>query len=217
MAGEDKQSSSYEEQSAHDSAYQHDGDGYENYVETTVDPGYWLLLVTAVFCFGVMLIVLPCMVKYHLRRQANEDKQEDRKEALVKETRTENGSAVESKPTVEVSMKTIFRYDKETRKILRLAVPLTISSLASSVFSMIVFTLVSHRIGTKAIAALCVTEILLGLTDGVMYGPIYACTTLCAQAIGAGNQFLAGQYVQIATMMFLICYMPVVFLSLIHI
>jgi Na+-driven multidrug efflux pump len=71
--------------------------------------------------------------------------------------------------------------------------------------------LVSKYIGTKAVTAYALVQILAGLSDGVLQGPIYACTTLCAHAVGAGNYFLAGQYIQLAIIMYLLFNVPVVY------
>ena len=177
----------------------YDNDGFEGYVEDTVDPGPWLLVGTSIFCLGIMLIVVPLIVALRLRQRQQEQKP-DFEELLVSD---DNGPA-------NASWFSICSWSTETQKILKLAVPYTISSLASSIFTNVGLVLVSKNIGTKAVAAYALVQILVGLTDGVLYGPIYATTTLCAHAVGAGNTFLAGQYIQLAYLFYLFFSIPFV-------
>jgi Na+-driven multidrug efflux pump len=178
-----------------------DTDGFDNYVETTVDPGIWLLLITCVFCFGIMLVIVPLLVSFALKRRRKIHESSSTDESLVKGGRE----------PVEVTFWSVVCCNKETLKILKLAIPYTISALASSSLSNICLILVSKHIGTKAVTAYALVQILAGLSDGVLQGPIYACTTLCAHAVGAGNCFLAGQYIQLAIIMYLLFNIPVVY------
>jgi len=169
-------------------------EGFEGYEETTVDPGPWLLLSTTVFCFGVMLVVVPLLVWWKVKRR----NQKADNEALVGD----------GKIPVDTGIVSILRFTPETFKILKLAVPYSISALSSSSFSNLCLIFVSHHIGTKAVAAYALVEMLVGLSDGVLYGPIYACTTLCAHAVGAGNNELAGTYIQLAIVFYLLMNIP---------
>ena len=51
-----------------------DDDGFLGYVETTVDPGPWVIVGTTVFC-ALSIILLPCMLslgrRYEKRHQLN--------------------------------------------------------------------------------------------------------------------------------------------------
>jgi Na+-driven multidrug efflux pump len=40
-------------------------------------------------------------------------------------------------------------------------------------------------------------------------GLIDACISLCSHAVGVGNRRLAGQYIQIATILYTLCYIPI--------
>lgn len=51
-----------------------DDDGFHSYQEDTVDPGYSLLVATAIFCFASNLL-LPCFVSLGRRYQRRRDKQ----------------------------------------------------------------------------------------------------------------------------------------------
>ncbi|KAI2491329.1 MatE-like protein [Fragilaria crotonensis] len=178
-----------------------DGEGFDGYVETTVDPGIWLLLGTCVFCFGVMLILVPMLVSKTLEKRKAQSQAGVNNEQLV------DGA----KEPVAASFWNIVAFNVETRKILMLAVPYTISALASSTLSNACLILVSKHIGTKAVTAYALVQILVGLIDGMLQGPIYACTTLCAHAVGTGNSFLAGQYIQLSIVLYLLFNVPVVY------
>ena len=106
------------------------------------------------------------------------------------------------------SIKSIFRMDKESRRILRHAAPLTFYNVATSVLSNVCLALISWYVGTKQVAAYAVVGILVSLSEEFLKGPIYANTTMIAQAIGANNNVLAGQYVQLSLSLYLIMGTP---------
>lgn len=170
--------------------------GFDGYEETTLDPGPWLLLTTIVFCFGMMLVVVPLAVHYTVqsRRRTNAKLNDDD----------------ENKDQDHITLREIWSWDKETRKILRLAVPYSVSAVFSSTFSNACLILISQNIGVKSVAAYALVQVLAGLTDGILQGPIYACTTVCSQAIGAGNNVLAGNYIQLSLIMYGLLYVPVI-------
>ena len=89
--------------------------------------------------------------------------------------------------------------------LLKLAVPFTISSLASTVFLMLCFIIVSHNVTMLKITAYAIVCVLVGLMDGILYGPISACMTLCAHAVSASNVKLAGTYVQLPVTIYIGC------------
>lgn len=103
---------------------------------------------------------------------------------------------------VDMSARNVLRVDKETRSLLQLAVPFTISSCATSFFTTVCFIIISKNVSTLEITAFAIVLVLVELSDGVLTAPINACTTLCAQAVGAGNFTLAGTYLQLATLMY---------------
>ena len=176
-------------------------EGFDGYQEDTLDPGPWMLIFTTIFCFGVMLVVVPLMVKWKIHSRKKKNLNE---EPLTQGTFNEIGT--------EITAKSILSFDTEMKKILSLAVPFTISGLSSQVCSSACLALVGSYVGTHAVAAYALVSILVGLTDGVLQGPIYACTTLCAHAVGAGNPTLAGHYIQWAIFFYLLLNVPVLFL-----
>jgi MATE family multidrug resistance protein len=171
--------------------------GFANYEEQTVDPGPWLLLGTTVFCVSAMLILMPIFVWRKLgNRKSTSSKEQHHQDDYVM---VEDYLIDED---IDVSAKSVLKFDKETKSLLKLAVPFTISSLASTVFSTLCFIIISHNVTTLEITAYAIVCVFVGLTDGIMYGPISSCTTLCAHAVGAGNVKLAGTYLQLAVLLY---------------
>lgn len=192
--------------------------GFDGYVETTVDPSPYMLIFTCIFCFGVMLVVVPLMTRWKLRRRKHHQAQTGGESTEMDYSNMATAQIYDSEKESErteseekITFKSILNFDKETRKILGLAIPFTISGLSSSIFSNICLALVGNYIGTHAIAAYSLVSILVGLSDGVLQGPIYACTTLCAHAVGSGNTTLAGQYIQMATLLYLLLNIPAMY------
>jgi multidrug resistance protein, MATE family len=174
-----------------------DDDAFPGYVQDTIDPGPWLLLSTTLFCLIVMLVLVPLAVGYTLMRRKRLNASA---EAFVSS----------EKLPIDATFNNMVFSHKETLKIVKLAAPFTVSALTSSTFSNICLMLVSKHIGTKSVAAYALVQVLVGLTDGMLLGPISACTTLCSQAVGAGNSFLPGQYIQLAITFYLIGNIPVI-------
>jgi len=104
-----------------------------------------------------------------------------------------------------VSMAT---WDFETKEILKLAAPLIISSVTYEVFDAISTALVSLYLGTEALQAYIVSNLLIGLSDTFIDGVGYALNTVCSHAIGMDNHKLAGQYVQIGGVIYGIFAIP---------
>ena len=188
------------EDQGQDGAANDDSSGFDGYVETTNDPGPWLLMGTTAFCFGSMLLVVPLMVSFALRRRIKRNQQKD--ESLQQELMQG------TKPPVETTFASVLRFDKETKKILKLAIPYTITSFTSSTISNVALALIGRKIGTKEMGAYALVQVLVGLTDDFLQGPLYATTALAAQSVGAGNTFLAGQYIQIAIVIYLLLNIP---------
>ena len=102
----------------------------------------------------------------------------------------------------------IIQYDQETNRILILGIPFVVSAVAVALFDAVTLALVSKYLGVEALSAFIVTNVLLGLTDTFIKGVADALNTVCSHAIGADNNFLAGQYTQIALMIYVIGSVP---------
>lgn len=62
--------------------------------------------------------------------------------------------------------------------------------------------------GTREVSAFVVVNLLVSLTTKFVGGFYEALATLCSQAIGAKKPRLAGKYVQIATLLYMLFYIP---------
>ena len=98
--------------------------------------------------------------------------------------------------------------DAENKRIVKLGIPYTLSAVSEAIFEAVIVGIIAHYLGTNAVTAYVVVELLLGLTDELVAGIIDAEGTICTHAYGAGNNFLAGQYVQIAAVLYVICSIP---------
>jgi MatE len=100
-------------------------------------------------------------------------------------------------------------YDYETKRLVKLGGPFVMQALLVGIMSTVRVALIGKFIGTAALSAYVVVELAVGTTDVFLLGLIDACVSLCSQAIGAGNKRLAGQYIQIATILYILCYIPI--------
>ena len=108
----------------------------------------------------------------------------------------------------KATCRTIFRIDTESWQLLRYAIPYTMDSLANSVMENVCLALVGIYVGTKELAAYVLVILLTELTDQFLRGCIRANTTLCAHAIGANNNVLAGHYFQLSLVIYLLAGVP---------
>eukprot|EP00521_Asterionellopsis_glacialis_P013049 CAMPEP_0195293792 /NCGR_PEP_ID=MMETSP0707-20130614/13354_1 /TAXON_ID=33640 /ORGANISM="Asterionellopsis glacialis, Strain CCMP134" /LENGTH=987 /DNA_ID=CAMNT_0040354587 /DNA_START=164 /DNA_END=3127 /DNA_ORIENTATION=+ len=106
-------------------------------------------------------------------------------------------------------LKTIAKFDRESKKIMKLGTPFVIASVFESFYEAVAVILVSKYLGVKALQAYVITNLLIGLSDVLIGGISDALGTVCPHAIGAENYKLAGQYVQIASVVYLIGSIPV--------
>lgn len=98
--------------------------------------------------------------------------------------------------------------DAETRRIVRLATPFTLAVVMEAVFENVCMGFVGHLIGTDALAAYAISSILVGTTSEFIEGLYDSCLTLVPHAIGAGNNYLVGQYMQITIVLYLVFSIP---------
>lgn len=98
--------------------------------------------------------------------------------------------------------------DKETKRLIHLGTPLTLAEVSEAVFDALTVALVSHYLGVQALSAYVVANLLVGLSEIFVKGVIESLGTVCAHAIGADNNFLAGQYVQISMIFYCVASVP---------
>lgn len=99
-------------------------------------------------------------------------------------------------------------YDHEMQRIVKLCIPYSITALLAGVIDVANVALVSQFIGTSAVAAYTLVQLILGLTSEFLGGILGTEATLCSHAVGAGNDKLAGQYVQVCAFLFTTLMVP---------
>mmetsp|Transcript_24231 Transcript_24231/g.50641 ORF Transcript_24231/g.50641 Transcript_24231/m.50641 type:complete len:952 (+) Transcript_24231:90-2945(+) len=107
------------------------------------------------------------------------------------------------------SSKDIVEYDKETKRILRLAGPFVMSEVSEVLFEALTVLLVSRYTDVNQLSAYIVTDLLIGTSETIIKGLIETLETVCPHAIGVENNKLAGQYVQIVLILYSICSVPI--------
>lgn len=147
-----------------------DDDGYDEYVPSSVNPGYWLLAGSIAIAVCVMMCVMPLVVYWHKQRRQTEKETEKKLEMVLLDAgitpgyhKMEEETPVKKIRKVKASFKTITRFDRETKRLLQYALPFTVASAISAVLSSVVLALIGHFVGTKQLAAVAVLDILLGI------------------------------------------------------
>jgi MATE family multidrug resistance protein len=105
-------------------------------------------------------------------------------------------------------MWSIVRYDRESKRILRLAIPFSCSAIAKTTSELIILATISKTLGTDDMVAYSMTYGIVGISFQFMGGWHDAVTTLVSMAYGAENHELAGKYLQAACISYIICEIP---------
>lgn len=103
---------------------------------------------------------------------------------------------------------TLFEVDKDLKRLIGLAVPFTAREFLSGVGYNIHWVFISRYLGTCELAAAGVVDIYQGVTTALLEGFISAQISLSTQALGSGNNRLAGQYVQQSQILFTTFFIP---------
>mmetsp|Transcript_15742 Transcript_15742/g.23168 ORF Transcript_15742/g.23168 Transcript_15742/m.23168 type:complete len:870 (-) Transcript_15742:62-2671(-) len=102
----------------------------------------------------------------------------------------------------------IAEWDHEMKRIIRLCVPYSIAALVEGVGDAVYVGLVANFLGTESLSALTLVETLFELSGQFLGGVLATEATLCSHAVGAGNHKLAGNYVQVSTVIFSLLWIP---------
>ena len=105
-------------------------------------------------------------------------------------------------------MAAIMAFDYEMKRIIKLSLPFATQALFTGILDILTVGVLGKLVGTREVSAFVVVRLLLSLTTQFVGGFIESLTTLCSQAIGAKKYRLAGKYVQIATVLYVIAYIP---------
>jgi len=103
---------------------------------------------------------------------------------------------------------TLSEWDFESKRIVTLSIPFVLTALLLGINQTITVSLISQFVGTDAVVAFVIVELVLGLTHEFFGGIVSTEATLCSQAVGARNYKLAGQYVQICAVIYTFCMIP---------
>ena len=101
--------------------------------------------------------------------------------------------------------------DNETRRILKLGVPFTLAVVMESIFENVELALVGNFVGTNALTAYAMSDLLVGTSGEFISGLYDSSMTVCPHAIGTGNNYLCGQYLQITVWLYLLADIPHIF------
>ena len=102
--------------------------------------------------------------------------------------------------------------DAEMIRLIQLAIPFTVKYSYDTFIEMIFAIMLGRLVGTDALTAYTVVEIFHGTTAEFIQGVVDAGLTVISHAIGTGNNFLAGQYVQIMFILYTILSIPFMFM-----
>jgi len=107
----------------------------------------------------------------------------------------------------------VWDWDRESGRIMRLAVPDTVEAdtvevILGTFLEAVLCSLVSYYMGPEVFAAYAIVETCLSFTSSFVEGMEEAEEALVAQAVGLGNYFLAGQYVQLTSWGYVFFYLP---------
>ena len=103
----------------------------------------------------------------------------------------------------------VAEWNYESKRICKLGVPFVTQALVEGICDAVRVAIVGNLISTPALSAYVVVELMVGLTIQFLSGFQHSLATLCSHAVGSGRKRLAGQYVQIATICYAICYVPI--------
>ena len=98
--------------------------------------------------------------------------------------------------------------DIEMKRIVTLGLPLTLGAMSDALLRAITIAFISHNIGTDSMVAFVIVNLLIGFTDELVGAVADAENALCSYALTTGQLYLAGQYVQISTLVHTVLAVP---------
>lgn len=193
----------------------------------SVDPGSTLFFTLLAIIFAAVFCILPfviwCYSKWlkkadaHLGNGDASQSLKDEKihnEGKIDLTRSNSLDSLtatqEPKPLeYDITLLSVIRFDETSKKILSYSIPFTFSALVNAFFRGILLAVIGHCGGTEQMIAYAEIIILFDLIDDLLKGPLHANPTVCTNAIGANNNVLAGQYIQLSIILYAIVGAPI--------
>lgn len=110
----------------------------------------------------------------------------------------------------------ISSWDAENKRIIKLCIPFCTQALITGLTDTMNMAIIGKLIGTREVTAYVIVNLLVEMTSEFVGGFHEALATLCSQAIGARNNWLAGQYVQIVAVLYTAFFIPFMILWAIY-
>ena len=102
------------------------------------------------------------------------------------------------------------KYDNETKRILRLAVPFTVTAIVKTTSELVKLGVLSYNLGTNSMIAYALVDMVVGISSALVGGWVEALSSLGSMAYGAENHPLVGQYLQLSCLFYVLCQIPFV-------
>ena len=210
------------------------GEVYNEYVATTTHPGN-VLLFAALFISLISIVGMPLVVRLGrwlllLRATTTTtDTGEQRHRTIMMTTDDDDddddddetfgnskrgGDAPESHNDLRSHLDYLYKiiqFDDETRRILRLCVPMICSANAGHASALLTVALISHHLGTDEMLAYSMVYTILGITTSFLLGWIETIDSVASMAYGAGNYELTGRYVRTSCLCYVLSVIPTLF------
>ena len=103
----------------------------------------------------------------------------------------------------------VLRFDKESRKIAKIAVPTTVETMIGTTLSAVQLAFISKYLGSDALAVFGIVGLAMSLTEIIGAGIGAAEEIMVAQSIGAGDYYRAGSIVQLTVCLYMLLAIPV--------
>jgi hypothetical protein len=107
--------------------------------------------------------------------------------------------------------RTIVKWDKEDKRIMKLAGPFVIQALISGVAEAARLSVVAHYYGSRALAAYVVSIMMIHLTTSFFGSVNDSVRLLTCMSIGVGNTKLTGKYTQLGVVLSALTVLPTCF------
>uniref|UniRef100_A0A7S4JX28 Multidrug and toxin extrusion protein n=1 Tax=Odontella aurita TaxID=265563 RepID=A0A7S4JX28_9STRA len=107
------------------------------------------------------------------------------------------------------TFKTVARIDKESQKLMRIAVPATFETMGDSITYAVVMAMISKNLGSSSLVAFVLVEACLSVFEALYEGLEEAQEACVSHCIGLGDFFMAGQYTRLAATIFALVTVPI--------
>mmetsp|Transcript_9078 Transcript_9078/g.13243 ORF Transcript_9078/g.13243 Transcript_9078/m.13243 type:complete len:793 (-) Transcript_9078:404-2782(-) len=120
---------------------------------------------------------------------------------------------VESKPNnpLPISFSEILACDHTSRRIVSYTIPFTCSSVSEAICQSLILGMLGYYVGTEEMTAYALLNLLFEVAQEFLLGPFEALPTVAANAVGAKNCKLAGQYLQLSFFLYILLGLPLFF------